>query len=249
MYSTSLNQRIGSLIEKDTLSLPKDTVVSDAVNAMKEKGVSSVLVTSGYSSSSQAIPSEAEQTSMTKPTLLPALIEGIVTERDILYRVIADKKDPMKITLGEIMSSPIISVDEQLSLKDAISLMRTKHIRRLLVTTSSKREDSGSSKNEQGISHKKEFNEVVPLGIVTLMAIAGNMPMENLDLAEVEIPSSTYNSPSISGDKQHVDPVSSPITIVCPYCESKFDNKKDLSKHIDRIHLGSGLLEGDVRQW
>ena len=46
MYSTSLNQRIGSLIEKDTLSLPKDTVVSDAVNAMKEKGVSSVLVTS-----------------------------------------------------------------------------------------------------------------------------------------------------------------------------------------------------------
>ena len=147
MYSTSLNQRIGSLVEKDTLSLPKDTAVSDAVNAMKEKCVSSVLVTSGYSSSSQAKPSEAEQTSMTKPTLLPALIEGIVTERDILYRVIADKKDPMKITLGEIMSSPIISVDEQLSLKDAISLMRSKHIRRLLVTTSSKREDSGSSKN------------------------------------------------------------------------------------------------------
>jgi hypothetical protein len=186
---------------------------------------------------------------MTKPTLLPALIEGIVTERDILYRVIADKKDPMKITLGEIMSSPIIAVDEQLSLKDAISLMRSKHIRRLLVTTSSKREESGSSKNEQGISHKKEFNEVVPLGIVTLMAIAGNMPMENLDLAEVEIPSSTYNSPSISGDKQHVDQVSSSITIICPYCESKFDNKKDLSKHIDRIHLGSGLLEGDVRRW
>ena len=46
MYSTSLNQRIGSLIEKDTLSLPKDTVVSDAVYAMKEKGVSSLLVTS-----------------------------------------------------------------------------------------------------------------------------------------------------------------------------------------------------------
>ena len=157
MYSTSLNQRIGSLIEKDTLSLPKDTVVSDAVYAMKEKGVSSLLVTSGHSSSSQAIPYEAEQTSMTKPTPLPALIEGIVTERDILYRVIADKKDPMKITLGEIMSSPIIAVDEQLSLKDAISLMRSKHIRRLLVTTTSKREESGSSKNEQRIPHKKEI--------------------------------------------------------------------------------------------
>ena len=75
------------------LSLPIDTVVSDAVNAMKEKGVSSVLLTSGHYSSSQAIPYEAEQTSMTKPTPLPALIEGIVTELDILYRVIADKKE------------------------------------------------------------------------------------------------------------------------------------------------------------
>ena len=115
----------------------------------------------------------------------------------------------MKITLGEIMISPIIAVDEQLSLKDAISLMRSKHIRRLLVTTTSKREESGSSKNEQRIPRKKEFNGVILLGMVTLMAIAGNMPMENLDLAEVEIPSSTYNSPSISRDKQLVDQVSS----------------------------------------
>lgn len=34
----------------------------------------------------------------------------------------------------------------------------------------------------------------------------------------------------------------------CPYCESVFNNKEDLSKHIDRIHLGSGLLEGDSRK-
>ncbi|HEY8522276.1 MAG TPA: hypothetical protein VIL14_00805 [Nitrososphaeraceae archaeon] len=34
-------------------------------------------------------------------------------------------------------------------------------------------------------------------------------------------------------------------SVRCPYCESLFNNKVDLSKHIDRIHLGSGLLEGD----
>ena len=33
--------------------------------------------------------------------------------------------------------------------------------------------------------------------------------------------------------------------VSCPYCESKFKDKNELSKHIDRIHLGSGLLEGD----
>ena len=36
--------------------------------------------------------------------------------------------------------------------------------------------------------------------------------------------------------------------ISCPYCESKFSDSKELSKHIDRIHTGSGLLEGDTRR-
>ena len=29
----------------------------------------------------------------------------------------------------------------------------------------------------------------------------------------------------------------------CPYCASKFKGNEDLSKHIDRIHHGLGLLE------
>ena len=37
--------------------------------------------------------------------------------------------------------------------------------------------------------------------------------------------------------------------VSCPYCESKFKDKNELSKHIDRIHSDSGLLEGDKRQW
>ena len=36
-------------------------------------------------------------------------------------------------------------------------------------------------------------------------------------------------------------------TISCPYCSSKFETKEILSKHIDRIHHGSGVLEGDTR--
>ena len=62
------------------------------------------------------------------------------------------------------------------------------------------------------------------------------MPAEGLELAEIESP-----TPGSSAEQV--------IRIVCPYCESKFDNKADLSKHIDRIHLGSGLLEGDMRKW
>ena len=35
----------------------------------------------------------------------------------------------------------------------------------------------------------------------------------------------------------------------CAYCSSEFETADDLSKHIDRIHHGSGLLEGDTRKY
>jgi len=70
------------------------------------------------------------------------------------------------------------------------------------------------------------------VGIVTLMSLVGNMPLRNIDLAELEAPAPPSN-----------------VTVNCPYCQSKFSGKKDLSSHIDRIHLGSGLLEGDLRKW
>jgi hypothetical protein len=42
---------------------------------------------------------------------------------------------------------------------------------------------------------------------------------------------------------------SSKAKFLCPYCESPFDTKEGLSKHMDRIHQGgAGILEGDIRQ-
>ena len=38
-------------------------------------------------------------------------------------------------------------------------------------------------------------------------------------------------------------------SVSCPYCQSTFKDKAELSKHIDRIHTGLGLLEGNRRQW
>lgn len=34
-----------------------------------------------------------------------------------------------------------------------------------------------------------------------------------------------------------------------PYCGSAFKDKNELSKHIDRVHGGSRLLEGDTSRW
>ena len=35
----------------------------------------------------------------------------------------------------------------------------------------------------------------------------------------------------------------------CPYCDSVFDDKYELSKHIDRIHGDSGVLEGSTKEF
>ena len=37
--------------------------------------------------------------------------------------------------------------------------------------------------------------------------------------------------------------------VSCPYCESKFKTTIELSKHIDGVHTGLGLLEGNTKKW
>ena len=38
-------------------------------------------------------------------------------------------------------------------------------------------------------------------------------------------------------------------SVRCPYCNSQFEETSDLSVHIDKIHIGMGLLEGDHRKF
>jgi CBS domain-containing protein len=58
---------------------------------------------------------------------------GILTDRDIIIRVVAQGKDPRKALIGDVMSAPIISIKESAGLGDAIRLMRSRGIRRLPV--------------------------------------------------------------------------------------------------------------------
>jgi CBS domain-containing protein len=59
---------------------------------------------------------------------------GIVTERDILYKVVAEGLDPRASKLRNIMSTPVEIVDESTRVRDAISMMSKLGIRRLAVT-------------------------------------------------------------------------------------------------------------------
>ena len=80
--------------------------------------------------------------------------------------------------------------------------------------------------NEHDIRRLIVINEERPIGIISQKAMIGNLGKFSASLPELEIP-----------DK-----------VKCPYCSSLFDEKKSLSHHIDDIHIGKGLLEGNLSQ-
>jgi CBS domain-containing protein len=206
MYSIVLSENIGKFASlREFITLDEDTIVAEAAKVMRDKDTSYTLVVSKNSK---------------EPI-------GIVTERDMLYRVLAENLGPYKVTLKKIMSTPLITIDHQSSVADAVSLMRSKHIRRLVVTENQTGDSSDTS------SSNNDRKQVI--GIVSLMSITGNSPSNSIELAELEV------SPDIVQKEN--------IKIVCPYCQSKFQTTAEMSKHIDQIHIGKGLLEGDLRQW
>ena len=60
-------------------------------------------------------------------------LQGIVTERDILYRVVVKERDPETTKLKQVMSKPVISIEEGAELLAASELMKKNAIRRLAV--------------------------------------------------------------------------------------------------------------------
>ena len=59
---------------------------------------------------------------------------GIITEKDLLERVIMEQKDVHKTPANDIMSKPVISIEAGRLIKEALDLMRKHNIRRLAVT-------------------------------------------------------------------------------------------------------------------
>jgi len=58
---------------------------------------------------------------------------GIITERDIAWKVVANSLDPKTVKIKDIMSTPLIVIDPDADLIEAASLMKDHKIRRLAV--------------------------------------------------------------------------------------------------------------------
>jgi CBS domain-containing protein len=97
------------------VGLDENTLVAEGAKALYEQHSCSIIVTRYDASNRQRIP------------------VGIITERDIIFRVVAQNKGPFKVTLKDIMSSPIITIDSSKSIKEALAMLKKNKIDRLPV--------------------------------------------------------------------------------------------------------------------
>ena len=67
------------------------------------------------------------------PVVDGELLVGIVTDRDLVVRVLADDRDPAVTTVGEIASTEVITVEPDVELDVALELMSSRQVRRLPV--------------------------------------------------------------------------------------------------------------------
>ena len=58
---------------------------------------------------------------------------GVVTDRDIVCRTVAQGRNPLDLTAAEVMTSPAITVEEDVSVKDCCDVLERNQIRRVPV--------------------------------------------------------------------------------------------------------------------
>ncbi len=101
-------------MSKDLVTVKPDTKVTAATKVMSEKNSSCLVITENE-----------------KPV-------GIVTENDLVVRVLSADKDPHTTPVSSIMSSPLVHVSPETSILDAIATMHQRNFSQLPVIENEK---------------------------------------------------------------------------------------------------------------
>ncbi len=101
---------VSEIMSTDVAVVAKTASVAEAAEVMTNQEISCVVVVDG------------EQAA------------GVLTEKDLLGRVVALCKDPASITMEQVMSSPVASVSSSYSVFSTSRIMEEMNIRRLVVT-------------------------------------------------------------------------------------------------------------------
>ena len=97
------------MVEK-VVSIRVDATIKDAVNLMNTHDIGCLIVSKNGE------------------------IQGIITERDILKRVVAESRDAELTKVSDVMSKPLVVGGPTMYIEDAAKLMFKKNIKKLPIT-------------------------------------------------------------------------------------------------------------------
>jgi len=100
---------VKDLMVRDVKVARPDTSVREVVAAMNQFNVGSIIVVQGD-----------------KPV-------GVISERDVLRRVVEQCLSPEDVTAGQIMTSPVVTISDSASIDEAIKLMAERRVRKIPV--------------------------------------------------------------------------------------------------------------------
>ncbi|MEW2377160.1 CBS domain-containing protein [Micromonospora sp. NPDC047812] len=101
--------RVSDVMTKQVIYLPAETTLDEAARVMKEADIGDVVVTDG------------------------ATLAGMLTDRDIVVRAVAERSDPATTTIGSIITREVVMIEQHSTAAEAAALMRERGIRRVLV--------------------------------------------------------------------------------------------------------------------
>lgn len=113
---THLNQEIKPHVNVDVVKLGETILIPEACKHMLKANTDEIIVVDGKEN--------------------PV---GIVTDEDILKKTSEAFVDPVKTTLGDIMTFPVVTIKQNATLSDALDSMRRHKVRKLVVLSDDKK--------------------------------------------------------------------------------------------------------------
>ena len=102
-------QSIREVMTSDPRTVEPSATVADAAQQMREGAVGAILVAD------------------------KGRLAGILTDRDIVVRVVAEGRDPASVTVGEVATRDVVTLTVDQSVDDALRLVREQDVRRIAV--------------------------------------------------------------------------------------------------------------------
>ncbi len=106
--------KVGDIMKRNVITVNEKENVITVAKLMKEHDIGSIVVTKDKKA------------------------EGIITERDIIRKVVIRNKEPANISAGEVMTSPIMVIKPNVSIEDAAKVLKSHKIKRLPVINDKK---------------------------------------------------------------------------------------------------------------